>query len=131
MLIKNLELIFKKNVKPVFFQVLHKAVWFAATARNAIIGNFLNDQFKIQKLKPFDFCSVIFCLLLAATMDPDCPSHPKEVDRPPGHRATTYLPLDCGSIPNVKPCTCQINPNPIEAQPPNLRRKAGSFACSH
>jgi len=42
-------------------KVLHKAVWFAATARNAII--------------------VIFCLLLAATMDPDCPSHPKEESR--------------------------------------------------
>jgi len=42
-------------------KVLHKAVWFAATARNAII--------------------VIFCLLLAATIDPDCPSHPKEESR--------------------------------------------------
>jgi len=42
-------------------KVLHKAVWFAATARNAII--------------------VIFCLLLAATIDPDCPSYPKEESR--------------------------------------------------
>jgi sodium-independent sulfate anion transporter 11 len=42
-------------------KILHKAVWFAATARNAII--------------------VIFCLLLAATVDPDCPSHPKEESR--------------------------------------------------
>jgi len=42
-------------------KVLHKTVWFAATARNAII--------------------VIFCLLLAATIDPECPSHPKEESR--------------------------------------------------
>jgi len=42
-------------------KILNKAVWFAATARNAII--------------------VIFCLLLAATIDPDCPSYKKEESR--------------------------------------------------